>query len=177
MADEKTRAELTAELSEERKRAATLEERLARLEAAFAKPAPVPEPDLVTLARLKDAEAELSALRPTAARVAALPKGQPPKLEPYKGLVRAKVDCTYDGYHRGPIFGLNEHKQNVMLQEGEVFHVEVSAFWSDNPYEPVRSVTNPDGTVRYELRNDVSIVDYRWRLKIQATEELQARAV
>lgn len=174
MAEEKTRAELSTELAEERRKSSTLEERLARLEAAFAKPA---EPDLATLARLKDAEAELATLRPNAARVAALPRGPAPKLEPYKGLVRAKVDCTYDGYHRGPVIGLNEHKQSVVLVEGEVFHVELAAFWSDNPYEPVREVRNPDGTVRYEPRTDVSIVDYRWRLKLQTTEELQARAV
>lgn len=132
--------------------------RLAKLEAAFAaKPVPNPEEDEVQARRLREAEAELEALRPRASRPTVRLSGPEPKHVPYQGLVRAKVDCAVGCFHEGP----NLDKGKV---HGDVFSVDVPVLWSDDPYEPVRvSGTREDGTQICEIRTDVAIVDWRWR--------------
>lgn len=160
MAEEPTRKELNAKLAEtegalEKERAdkAALETRLARLEAAFNAQA-APTFSELDLARLKAAKEELEALRPGASRSLALPAGPAPKLEPYKGLVRALDKCAYDH----------------MYEPGEVFFVDVPALWTDDPYEPVRPV-GTELEPRYERRTDVSVVDFRFRRVITASED------
>lgn len=152
--EEPTRAELTEQLSAERLEKSKLEERLARLEAAFASQT-APIFSEIDLARLKAAKEELESLRPGAGRQLAAPSGPAPRLIPYEGLVRAIEKCAYDH----------------LYEPGEVFYVSVEALWTDDPYEPVRQVNTNDLEPRYERRTDVSQIDFRFRRVIVAAED------
>jgi hypothetical protein len=81
------------------------------------------KPDAVTLGRLRDAEAELAALK----RPEPLPSSAP--AVPYQGMVRALVDCYYGSYRKA----------------GDVFEVNVKALWTDDPFEPVTVTYDPAG--------------------------------
>lgn len=145
---EPTRKELAEQLEKERGEKAKLEERLARLEAAFAANTETESQRLNREKRLADAEAELAGLRPDAARPLMAPRGPAPKLVPYKGFVRARVDCAYECYRHA----------------GDVFEIDVPGLWSDDPWEPVRVTgDNEDGTPIVNPRTDVTRIDARFR--------------
>jgi hypothetical protein len=164
-----SRAMLQEQLAAERKAKDEMLARLERLEAAFKGPQPQ---DLATLARLRDAQDELAKLKPNAAAVASLPKGDPPKLVPYKGLVRATQNCAYECFRRGPEWGMNEKKEPFLIYDGDVFEVKLPALWSDDPFEPVKEV---DG--KFVRDTAIPVLDYRWRLRLHTEQALEARAV
>lgn len=130
-----------------------LEERLAKLEAAVAaKPEAMSQSDVAQLAA---AIKELTDLHPKAAQPISMPSGPKPKFVPYKGLVRAKVDCAIGTFRRGP-----DPSKGIAA---EVFAVDVPVLWSDDPFEPVRQIDTNDAEPRYAVRDDVPVIDYRWR--------------
>jgi hypothetical protein len=163
---EPTRAELTEQLSAERAAKASLEERLARLEALVSAAPPAPAMN-ANEALLAAAIEELQRLRPQAAHEVDRPKGPAPKLVAYKGLVRAITDCAYGGYRHGPKEGVG----------GDVFEVDLPTLWSDDPFEPVTiKGEGESGQPLYARRTDVPILDWRWRVRGDAST-MMARAV
>jgi hypothetical protein len=143
-----TRKELAEQLTAEREEKAKLEARLARLEAAFAANQETDEQRQQRERRLAEAEAELVALRPDASRAYQPPSGPAPKLIPYKGWVRARVDCAYDAYYK----------------PGDIFEVELQTLWSDDPWEAVSPRWDEGGAlIEVKVRTDVHPVDRRFR--------------
>jgi hypothetical protein len=148
-----SRETLSAELTETKAQNEALAERLAKLEAAFAAKPAQPDPEMAR--RLREAEAELEALRPGASRATAPLRGVPPKFVPYKGTVRARTDCVIGSYQYGP--------DNKMGQPVSIFEVDVPVLWSDDPYEPVTVTVHEDGAKTAVPRTDVAVVNARWR--------------
>jgi hypothetical protein len=152
-----TRKELAEQLAVEKAEKQKLEERLARLEAAFAANQETDEQRKVREKRLAEAEAELMALRPAASQPYQPPTGKRPDFKPYKGWVRALVDCTYDGYRFGP------HPDQGRTY-GDVFEIDVPTLWSDDPFEPVEPRWDEQGNlIEVKVRKDVVRVNHRWR--------------
>lgn len=145
-----SRAQLIEERDAAQAKNIALEARMQRLEEGFAKNQETDDQRRLREARAADAAAELALLRPDAAKPLEVPRGPAPKFEPYRGLVRARTDCATDCYH----------------VKGEVFAVDVSVLWSDDPYEAVRQTNTNDLEPLYERASDVPVVDAKFRARV-----------
>lgn len=123
-------------------------ERIEQLEAALK--VRDERPDAKLAAELRMAKEDLAKLK---APVPFVPvTGPGPKQIPYRGLVRALADCYIGAYHR----------------QGEVFHVNVPALWSDDPYEAVTATgTNEIGQPIVEPALDAVRIDQHFRPRSQ----------
>lgn len=152
-----TNAQLLAALEESNKRVASLEQAMVAQKATA--------PSEGSNAELIRALQELRDARPAAGMALNLPKGPQPRYVPYQGLVRAKVDCAYGGYRRGP-----DQSRGIVA---DIFTIDQPVLWSDDPFEPVEVISKgimPDGTeiTEIKVRTDVPIIDFRWRVKAEA---------
>ena len=99
------------------------EKLISELEATKARLAALDQPvdarEAALMRQLDEAKAELAQAKPAAET--SFPAGAAPKLVPYKGLAKASEDCFV----------------TQIQHEGDVFEVDVSALWTDDPFVAV----------------------------------------
>jgi hypothetical protein len=118
---------------------------------------------------------ELQKLHPQAAQPLVKPVGPKPALIPYKGWVKAKESCVYNTPH--PLTG---SRIGSLYERGDVFEVDVTALWTDDPFEAVVVTgAKEDGTPITEPNPDAPIpIDFRFRVLVdQAALNPLARAI
>lgn len=153
-----TRRELAEALEKAHELNAKLSERLDALEAKAQAPE-VSVQEAILQRELANANAELKDKRELLEKARNRPglSGPDVVMVPYSGYVQAIAACCIDTFHK----------------EGEVFHVDVPALWTDDPYVPVLVTgTKEDGTplTQPNLLAPVPI-NFRFRKVVSAAED------
>jgi hypothetical protein len=126
---EPTKQELIDQLAQAQTLIAQQNETLAKSNEALERTNRMLAEQAEAIAALKDVQAKQ-------VQTPAQPTPRPGiQARPYKGTVRAKVGCFVG---------------DSLRAEGEVFHHEVNALWSDDPFEPVLATTDQRGEVFHQ---------------------------
>lgn len=153
---EPTRKELAEALAQSQALNARMLERLDALEAKQAPPMVSLEEEVLRR-ELAVANAELAQKRQLLERVQTRAATPDVQLVPYAGLVQADVACCMERKY----------------EKGEVFYVEVTALWTDDPYHAVIiQGERDDGTPRVLPNPDApQPINFRFRKVVSAAED------